>query len=455
MNETSTDQPGDTILGVLGQQILPIYTQICFGFPVADAQSYSRIVESLEDALMKIYASFPWLAGRVVNEGASRSSTGVFKIEPQSENCRLFVKDLRQDLSFPSLEVLRLEGFPLEVLDENVIAPRRTHIDAAQESSPEVLLLQANSIHGGLLLTFIGHHQAMDGLGQDQIIRLFSKACRNEDFTEEEQSMCNLTDSGPIPLLNESSELLSNLDYQIINNLSSSSRSDSQSRSDCNWAYFSFSQSSLDVLKSIAARTSQAKFISTDDALSAFIWKAVTSARLARLSASTPSTFARAVEVRRMLGVSPIHPGFIQNMTYNTFSFQELVSMPLGVLASHLRSEVAPETTTLVQDTCALATFLAHTPDKSCVSFAAKINGTSDIFFSSWAKMRSYEYDFGPDLGRAEVVRRTKSHATEGLMYLMPRSPNGEIGLVICLSKEDMAALRKNDEFSRFAEYVG
>lgn len=156
-----------------------------------------------------------------------------------------------------------------------------------------------------------------------------------------------------------------------------------------------------------------------------------------------------------MLAMSPMHPGFMQNMTYNTFTFQKLVCMPLGVLASHLRSKVDPETTTLVHDTCALATFLTRTQDKSCVGFAAKINGTSDIFFSSWAKIRSYEYDFGPGLGRAEVVRRTKSHATEGLMYLMPRSPNGEIGLVICLSKEDMAALRKNDEFSRFAEYVG
>jgi hypothetical protein len=52
-------------------------------------------------------------------------------------------------------------------------------------------------------------------------------------------------------------------------------------------------------------------------------------------------------------------------------------------------------------------------------------------------------------------VRRTRSHITEGLMYLMPKSPEGEIGLVACLSDEDMAVLRTDSEFLRFADYVG
>jgi hypothetical protein len=151
-----------------------------------------------------------------------------------------------------------------------------------------------------------------------------------------------------------------------------------------------------------------------------------------------------------------MHPAFVQNMTYNTLTFQELAEMPFGLLASHLRSKIDPETSTLAHDTRALATFLSCTADKSCVSFAATIKGASDIFFSSWAKMRCYEYDFGVELGKAEVVRRTRSrNLTEGLMYLMPRSPSGEIGLVICLSEEDIAALRNDKEFAEFAEYVG
>ena len=150
-----------------------------------------------------------------------------------------------------------------------------------------------------------------------------------------------------------------------------------------------------------------------------------------------------------------MHPGFVQNMVYNSFTFGDLLSMPLGVLASNLRSKIDPETSTLAHDTRALATLLTNSGDKSCVSFAASLKSTSDVFFSSWVKMRAYEYDFGEFLGRAEAVRRTRSHVTEGLMYLMPKTREGEVGLVVCLSEEDLGRLRADGEFGRWAEWVG
>ena len=455
MNKSLTDEDED-VLDSFGQQILPIYTQICFGFAIVDAQLYTRILETLEDALDKLYVQFPWLAGYVVNEGGTTSNSGVFKINTRGQKPRLFVKDLRHDSSFTSMESLRLSGFPIDALDEDLVAPRRTLIGADDTSPPEVFLVQAALITGGLLLTFIGHHQAMDGIGQDQIIRQFSKACRNEEFTVEEQSVVNLTADNKIALLDTIDKLPPNLKYQIIDKQSFPSKSLSSSLPASTWVSFSFSQASLDLLKTIATNDTPAKFISTDDALSAFIWKSITLARLAHLPPATSSTFARAVDVRHLLSISPLHPAFVQNMTYNTLTFQQLTEMPLGVLASHLRSKIDPETSTLAHDTRALATFLSRTADKSCVSFAATMKGASDIFFSSWAKMRCYDYDFGDGLGMAEIVRRTRSkNLTEGLMYLMPRSPSGEIGLVICLSEEDMLALRKDGEFAKYAEYVG
>jgi hypothetical protein len=456
MDEPSTGRNEDILLDIFGQQILPIYTQICFGFPIADARSYPRIIDTLETALEKMYTQFPWLSGRVVNEGATANSTGIFKIRIHQGISQLCVKDLRHDASFPSMEALRLTGFPINALDEDILAPRRTLIDAGDSSSPEVFLVQVTLINGGLLLTFIGHHQAMDGIGQDQIIRLFSKACRKEVFTDEELEVVDLTARNKIALLDSLDELPTNLEYQIIDKQSPTTQPHSPNPPECTWASFTFSKASLEVLKSTATNDSPSTFISTDDALSAFIWKSVTLARLAHLPPTTPSTFARAADVRHLLSISPLYPGFVQNMTYNTLTFQELTNMPLGVLASHLRSEIDPKTSTLAHDTRALATLLSRTADKSCVSFAATMTGASDIFFGSWAKMRSYEYEFGVDLGRAELVKRTRSrNMTEGLMYLMPKSVSGDIGLVVCLSKADMEALRGNTEFAELAEYVG
>ncbi|KAM0702251.1 hypothetical protein Q7P35_011161 [Cladosporium inversicolor] len=367
MDGPSTAQDDGIILDSFGQQILPIYTQICFCFPIEDPQSYPLVVESLEAALGRLHSQFPWLAGRVVNEGVTVTSTGVFKIRSLGEASRLVVKDLRDDSSFPSMEALRIARFPINALDEDVIAPRKTQIGTGDLEDPEVLLVQATLINGGLILTFLGQHQAMDGIGQDHVIRLFAKACRNEAFTGEERSICNLatTSNNAIPLLDTPYDLPSAVsDYQLVNPQTSYGLNPPP----CSWAYFSFSKTSLKTLKSTAAQTCHpASFISTDDALSAFIWTSVTRIRLARLSSTTPSTFARAVDIRQMLGISGMHPGFVQNMTYNTFTFGELLSMPLGILAASLRSKVDPKTSNLAHDTRALATLLAKSEDRSCL----------------------------------------------------------------------------------------
>jgi trichothecene 3-O-acetyltransferase len=65
-----------------------------------------------------VSASFPWLAGKVVNEGS-----GIFKIKPLQKIPRLAVKDLRLDPSIPTMDALRRVNFPFSTLDEITIAP--------------------------------------------------------------------------------------------------------------------------------------------------------------------------------------------------------------------------------------------------------------------------------------------------------------------------------------------
>jgi hypothetical protein len=140
MAAPSIDETVDIPIDIFGQQILPIYTQICFGFPVKDAQSYPRIVDTLDSALNKIYAQFPWLSSHVINDGATGKSSGVSKIRVRGNKPRLFVKDLRDESCFPTMEALRVIGFLIDALDEDFIAPCKTLINASESSSPEVFL---------------------------------------------------------------------------------------------------------------------------------------------------------------------------------------------------------------------------------------------------------------------------------------------------------------------------
>lgn len=458
----------DEYLDVLGQQpLLKIYTQICFCFSVADASSHSAIINTLTRGLERLSTSFPWLAGKVVDEGAGEGNSGIFKIKPLQKSPRLVVKDLRHDASIPTMDAFRRANFPFPMLDESTIAPRKTLQGSSDESASDptpVFLLQANFITGGLLLTFVGQHNTMDMTGQGQIIHLFSKACRNEPFTSEELSTGNLARRNLIPLLDDSYKLGSELARQIVIPTPSHPIPNGTNAHpapppplNCTWTYFTFHPTALTALKSLATTTITlpSAYVSTDDALSAFVWQSVIRARLPRLTPTAESTLARAVDVRQHLDIPLTYPGLVQNMTYHTYTLGKLVEEPLGYVASQLRLAVDAKTSTLAYNTRALATFLDRAADKTIVSFTATLDLSVDLMLSSWAKLDCYELDFGLGLGTAEAVRRPQFEPVESLIYLMPRTLEGEIAVAICLRGEDLERLRADEKFARYATYIG
>ncbi len=444
-----------------------LYTQICFCFPMSDACSQSLITNALTNGLERLSASFPWLAGQVVNEGSGEGNSGIFKIKPWEKIPRLVVKDGRNDPSIPTMDALRQANFPFSMLDESIVAPRKTLPGSPEEllSDPApVFLLQATFITGGLLLTFVGNHQTMDMTGQGQVMDLFSKACRSEQFTSEELSSGNLARRNLIPFLDDSYEQGSELAYQVAkptpSHLTLSGTKDHLAPPpppECTWAYFSFESSSLAFLKSLATRTITlpSGYISTDDALSAFIWQSVMRARCPRLSPTVKVTFGRAVDVRRYLDISPTYLGVMNNMTYHTYTLQKLLEEPLGGVTSQLRSAVDPKTSNLGYNTRALATLLNRTRDKTNIDFTVTLDLSVDIALSSWAKLDCYKLDFNLGLGKPDSVRRPQFVPVEGLIYLLPRRLDGEITVGICLSCEDMERLRADEEFAKYGRYIG
>ena len=292
-------------------------------------------------------------------------------------------------------------------------------------------------------------------------MRLLSKACRNEPFTDEELSSGNLARRNLIPLLDESYKQGPELANQIVqpHPISNDIKSPPPQPSppECTWAYFTFPAASLTSLKSMAMEniTIPVSYISTDDALSAFIWQSIIRTRLPRMNATAESTLARAVDVRHYLNVPQTYPGVMQNMTYHTYTLQKLVKEPLGAVASHLRSAVDPKTSNLAYNTRDLATALDRSPDKSTVSITATLDLSVDIMLSSWSKVECWDLDFNLGLGKPEAVRRPRFEPVESLIYLMPRASDGEIAVAICLRNEDKERLRADEEFTRYGKYIG
>ncbi|KAI1746515.1 putative trichothecene 3-O-acetyltransferase [Xylaria castorea] len=461
MDATSAKPELDITLDLFGQRLVPVFTQISFCFAVPDDFSVEDISDVLIRGAERLAEHFPWLAGQVICEGATESSTGSFKIKSLEEKPRVWVKDLRGDPSFPPWDALQQSNFPMNALDESIVAPRKTTAGPSELIPAEVFQLQATIIKGGLILTFLGHHQAMDGTGQAQVISLFSRACRNEIFTQRELRIGNLSPENSVRILDDPWTPGPELEFNIIKQEISQpgpGRIQNQLSMEVGlWSYFNFPVSAIQELKSQATRTlpSNSSYITTDDALTAFVWQSIARARLPRYGPTTEALFARAVDLRRYLNIPETHPGFVQNMTYHTLSMEQAAHSPLGVIAANFRAAVDPKTSDLAYHGRSLATLISLTSDKGTISFLAGCDLSRDVMLSSWANQNSYQLDFGLGLGRPQAVRRPQFDSLPGLVYFMPKSPDGAIGVAICLGADDAETLRADSEFMKHATYIG
>ena len=448
---------------VIGQLAYKIYTPLSLCFPLQDASSQSQIIDTLMKALEQLSVSFPWLAGQVIGDGAAEGNTGRPKIIPLDKTSRLIVKDLTRDAAVQSMDALRKANFPFSMLDGTVLTSLKglpTSYGESEEDPAPVFFVQANFINGGLILSFAGEHSIMDGHGLGQIIRIFSKACHNEPFTDEELVQGNRARNNIIPLLDQTTYKPGpELNHLLVKPSTTSSPASSNPPPKCTWAYFHFPSPSLSKLKAIASASNSISdnptvpYTTTNDAISAFIWQCTSRARSSRLPPQTTSTFGRAVDVRSCLSIPSCYPGNVSSHTYNTLSLSSLASTPLGSLASSLRLALNPSDLSFAIRS--LATHITLVPDKSSISFGADLDLSTDIFFSSWAKLPCYNHDFNLGLGFPESVRRPRFDVVEGLMYLMPMDRSGGVDAAICLRDEDLEALKGDREFGKYGGWIG
>lgn len=452
-------------LDILGQteRINRLYTQLTLCFPTGAESPGSRteIIYNLEIGLARLSKEFPWVTGKVVEIGEH------FNITPAKTSLGLVVKELQHDVTVPTWDELREANFPFRMLDEDVVAPCKTMVEPDTERP--VLLVQANFVKGGLLLTFNAQHGSMDMAGQAQVITLFAKACRGEAFTKDDVEISNMRRTDRIPIADDKtpdySESLKPKPEGLVQDVEAIAKPrEPQPNSPSNdlvWAYLDFPAASLSGLKKLASRTLTADvtFVSTDDVLTAFTWQSITRARHSRLDGtrSTPTTLTRNVDVRRHFDLPPTYPGLMTTATSHTYPVDELVNqISLGVVASGLRAALKPDS--LRHKAVAQATAIARNKDAAAQrSIAALSNPSFDVRLSSWAKEKLYDLEFGPCLGQPEAVRRPRfmDGAREGLVYFLPKGRDGGIMVGICLRGEDMGRLRTDREVLQWSRWIG
>lgn len=261
------------------------YSLISLFFPLpgdtADVQD--EVVAHLQQALASLASDVPWLAGRVVFEGLDAGHSGIRHIvSHEGSTIPLLVKRLPcrpAGGEFPSsFAQLQDAGFPMSALDPDVLVPPiAVSWDSTDpDTVAPVLVLQANFLDGGLILTVCSNHTTMDMTGLGMVIGYLAKVCRGERLTAEEVEQANQDRRGAVPLLGDDYEPGPELDDSLVKPVGKAQRGVSTTTTTtanepaaARWAYFRLDGAALAELKREAGRQDAVPYITTDDAVTA------------------------------------------------------------------------------------------------------------------------------------------------------------------------------------------
>lgn len=432
--------------------ILRTYIPLCLCFKLDETTATSQVEGTLTSALAKLADAFPFLAGRVVIEGINEGNSGVPKIVPHDTSIGLLINDVRQDASVPTSTELSKTHYPAKALNQDKLLSSlvRDAYPADPNIAAPVFQMEANFIRGGLLLMAVGNHHIMDATGLGLIIELLAKALRGEAFTELERRQINQPRGAAIPLLGEDYQPGPELDDVIVIPADAGQPS-KPSFPPHQWGYFRLTAASLRRLKFDASHQDIAPYISTDDAIGALCWQAVSRIRQEHLGENVSTKFARPVNVRKWFGLK----GYVGQMV-DSFYTQALDvhKLPLGTVAGRLRQ-------TLQQDekikfhVRALATLCHRLDDKSHIAWGAQDDLRRDLLVSSWTGIGTCDFSYGDLLGVPEASRCPSRSASIPIMLIMPKDKDGSIVIAVGFSENEMNKLREDEEFLSYAEFVG
>ncbi|PYH94008.1 hypothetical protein BO71DRAFT_380399 [Aspergillus ellipticus CBS 707.79] len=475
---------------ILGQlPILKSYTHILLCFPQPDPSQTPAILASLEAAAHQVLALFPFLAGQVINEGSSPTSSGVFKVarhpEWQSPD-RQIVRIADHRTSMPPFATLLAAHAPSTMLPGALLSPPRP---AFPQPYPDttiapVLDIQANLLSGGLILALAAQHSIIDASGIFQIASLLARTMRGIPIPAAELLEGNTDRRTLIPLLPTPDPLLNTTFSELIPPIPPTLPPPAFFAPYA-WRYFRFSPTAI---KSIHARAcspappdphpstkTNNKKTSINDALTAFIWQRLTTIRLTvpsphhpPLNPTSESKLTRALDLRRTLSLTPAYMGHMIRTANLRLPMSEIASLPLCDLAARLREQI--QGLRSMDAVRSYATFLAQQPDKRKIAYGGAFNPRTDFNCSSVAHVRVEAFG---ELGRPVLMRRPEFEGGKlpGGCYLAPVLGEGEgegegdgdgisagekgFECVVCLEGAEMEALRRDGVWGEVAEYVG
>ena len=447
----------DRYQDILGQlPMLQVYSHILYLFPMPEGVSKEQIVHKLETVVTKVREEVPWMGARVINVGSKPGDSGLYKVisVPRPENI-IDVRDLSNVL--PTYAEFKERKVPVSQIDPDLLTPVPGFPEKAidsDENPAHVVRLQVSFVQGGLIIDFCIEHNMADAGGHFGLVGLIAMTMRGEEFPKPLLEQINLDRRNLFALLGPDEPTLDHSHHKR----PSITASDPLARPEpARYHILRFTADKLAKLKDMASQPegfdSDVPFISTDDALSAFLWQRLTMVRSQRFPPETRSRLSRAIDGRKALQIPPGYMGDVIHNVTTFMTFGEITGSPLSTVASRLRKRLNECNTTY--HVRSFATFVAREPDKSTITYTGQFNPETDIGCSSVRGRASHLFpDFGV-LGRPDFIRRPPSVPFRSVLVFIPGNLDGDCDASVCLADSDLASLEQDPVWNEHVEYIG
>lgn len=436
---------------------------LCFALP--KSASSQETYGELKGGLALTLSEIPFIGG-VVAPGDGKSGRYQIKID-QGYGVRFGFRDFATTATFGySYEELRRARFPGSVMDAKKLSPFGW---LPTSTTPAVMGAQANFFTGGVLLTISVIHLACDAHGIAEIIKAWAK---NSNSLQAPIPPARSMDRMTLMKGQSGADIIDFAEYRVLENQKDMPQGKvdvAKAAPPIEYSIFHFSPAHLAQLKrSASSPDPEDPWISTNDALCAFIWHHISLARGLSSPPHSPShhhhplMFTVAVDGRHRFS-PPLDSSYLGNAAFIcpiVSQVSSVVSSPpsspssLYALASHIRTEITNFDDAKMRGIIAL---VDSTPFVTDLKLARIADPGRDLAVSSWADMGLYGLEWGAGMGKPECVRVPALPAEmrfPGWIRVFPRLRDGGLEVMMGLEVGTTERLRADEAWGRFAEWV-
>lgn len=256
-------------------------------FTIDGSADVAEVYEQLKTGLAYTIVEIPWIAGKIGPEKGSDPEHLRIQVVDGNFGVCLKLNDLTTDENSISYKELKAAHFPLSKFTTARLFPVGY---IPEGENPPVIIAQANFIQGGLLLTVCAHHSLCDATGLTTILNTWAKMTSSaHNFAPFSKVNPNINDREPLMTGIPGATLADFTEYILSPSTSTSALGAWQSSTTSELPamtsrIFCFSSPALTSLKAAA------KAYSTNDAVHALVWCAMTLARLKAKSVNSDAT---------------------------------------------------------------------------------------------------------------------------------------------------------------------